>query len=86
MCAVHDSAEMHKPYPTLAPTKLPPNTHIHAHNTHTHIQMGLKFPPEGDESAAEAHVISSLRAPMGHMILAGVGVVVGFTCDGVVCI
>jgi hypothetical protein len=34
--------------------------------------MGLKFPPEGDAEAAEAHVISSLRAPMGHMMLAAV--------------
>lgn len=30
--------------------------------------MGLKFPPE--EGVGEAHVISSLRAPMGHMMLA----------------
>lgn len=34
--------------------------------------MGLKFPPEGDAAAAEAHVISGLHAPMGHMVLAAV--------------
>ncbi|KAI8469170.1 MAG: zinc finger, C3HC4 type-domain-containing protein [Monoraphidium minutum] len=30
----------------------------------------LKFPPEGDAAAAEAHIVSSLHAPLGHMMLA----------------
>jgi hypothetical protein len=34
--------------------------------------MNLQVPPAGDEAAAEAHVISSLRAPLGHMMLAAV--------------
>jgi len=44
--------------------------------------MGLKFPPEGDAAAAEAHVISSLRAPMGHMMLAAVSGGGGVGCVG----
>lgn len=32
--------------------------------------INLAFPPEGDAAAAEAHVISSIRAPLGHMMLA----------------
>jgi hypothetical protein len=47
----------HTPPPPPPPPSTPP-------------QMGLKFPPE--EGVGEAHVISSLRAPMGHMMLASV--------------
>ncbi|KAI8464107.1 MAG: hypothetical protein J3K34DRAFT_127513 [Monoraphidium minutum] len=32
--------------------------------------MDQKFPPAGDAAAAEAHVISSIHAPLGHMMLA----------------
>lgn len=45
---------------------------VDAYTHMTHTQMDLKFPPEGDAAAAEAHVISSLQAPMGHMVLASV--------------
>jgi len=34
--------------------------------------VDLKFPPAGDESAAESHVIDSLQAPLGDMVLASV--------------